>query len=175
MTDAQGDGTTGGDKKEDEKKEEEDKEEGKEEGKKQDKKDTSKGNDGDEEEKKDDDSKVTKEESNDYHKFPFPGKYQIAPSKPLDTEKDLRLAYVPGVAFPCEEIAKARNNVYKYTTKDNTVCVISNGTAVLGLGKIGALASKPVMEGKGVLLKKFGDVNGVDLEVDTRDPDEFIN
>jgi malate dehydrogenase (oxaloacetate-decarboxylating)(NADP+) len=126
---------------------------------------------GDEEENK----KVTVEEANDYHRYPIPGKYETTPNKPLGNERDLRLAYVPGVAFPCEAIMKAKNNVYKYTTKENTVCVISNGTAVLGLGKIGALASKPVMEGKGVLLKKFGDVNGVDLEVDTRDPDEFIN
>ena len=87
----------------------------------------------------------------------------------------MKLAYLPGVAIPCQEIANNKEDIYKYTNKDNTVCVISNGTAVLGLGNIGALASKPVMEGKGVLLKKFGDVNGVDLEVNTTDPDEFIN
>jgi len=128
-----------------------------------------------EEVEKSDHKNVTPEEAHEYHQYPIPGKYQVGPSKPLVNEKDLRLAYVPGVAYPCQEIVKDRDNVYKYTTKDNTVCVISNGTAVLGLGDIGALASKPVMEGKGVLLKKFGDVNGVDLEVDTSDPDEFIN
>lgn len=156
------------------KKEDENHEEGK--------KEESKGNnkEGDEEEKKDEkksdeNKKVTSKEAHDYHQYPFPGKYQTVPSKPLDDEGDLRLAYVPGVAFPCQEIVKSKNNVYRYTTKDNTVCVITNGTAVLGLGSIGSLASKPVMEGKGVLLKKFGDVNGVDLEVNTKDSDEFIN
>jgi malate dehydrogenase (oxaloacetate-decarboxylating)(NADP+) len=128
-----------------------------------------------EEEKKVEPKHVTKEEAHNYHRYPCPGKYETTPIMNILNEKDLRLAYVPGVAFPCEEIAKDRANVYKYTTKENTVCVISNGTAVLGLGKIGALAGKPVMEGKGVLLKKFGDVNGVDLAVETRDSDEFIN
>ena len=119
--------------------------------------------------------KVTKEEAHAYHQFPIPGKYQIVPCKPLDSEKDLRLAYTPGVAFPCKEIQKVKSRIYDYTAKSNSVCVISNGTAVLGLGSIGALSGKPVMEGKGVLMKKFGDVNGVDLEVNTTDPDEFIN
>lgn len=121
------------------------------------------------------DKEITKEEANDYHRVPFPGKYQIHPCKPLQTEEDLRKAYIPGVAYVCEEIAKNKNKVYEFTAKSNSVCVISNGTAVLGLGNIGALASKPVMEGKGVLLKKFGGVNGVDLEVNTTDPDQFIN
>lgn len=119
--------------------------------------------------------KATKAEARAYHQFPIPGKYQIVPCKPLDSERDLRLAYVPGVAFPCKEIMSVKSKVYDYTAKSNSVCVISNGTAVLGLGNIGALAGKPVMEGKGVLMKKFGDVNGVDLEVATTDPDEFIN
>lgn len=131
---------------------------------------------GDDEEYKEVERKeVTKEDAHHYHRYPVPGKYQTLPIKDIFDEKDLRLAYIPGVAYPCEEIYKNKNNVYKYTNKENTVCVISNGTAVLGLGKIGALAGKPVMEGKGVLLKKFGDVNGVDLAVETRDSDEFIN
>ena len=119
--------------------------------------------------------KVTQEEAHAYHQFPIPGKYQIVPWKPLDSEKDLRLAYAPGVAFPCQEIHRVPSKIYDYTAKSNSVWVISNGTAVLGLGNIGALSGKPVMEGKGVLMKKFGDVNGVDLEVNTTDPDEFIN
>lgn len=119
--------------------------------------------------------KVTVQEANDYHEYPIPGKYQTMPCKPLNTEKDLRLAYAPGVAYPCLEIAKNPANVYEYTAKANSVCVISNGTAVLGLGNIGACSGKPVMEGKGCLMKKFGDVNGVDLEVNTTDPDEFIS
>ena len=119
--------------------------------------------------------KVTKEEAHEYHQYPIPGKYQIVPCKPLENELDLRLAYSPGVGFPCQEIMKNPLRVYDYTSKANSVCVISNGTAVLGLGNIGALAGKPVMEGKGVLMKKFGDINGVDLEVNTTNPDEFIN
>jgi len=170
---------SGGSKPDDSQQKEENKNENsgdskKEENKEENKKESASGdNDG-----KDDDEdhkNVTPEEAHEYHQYPIPGKYQIAPSKPLNNEKDLRLAYVPGVVYPCQEIMKDRDHIYTYTTKENTVCVISNGTAVLGLGNIGALASKPVMEGKGVLLKKFGDVNGVDLEVDTTDPDEFIN
>ena len=118
---------------------------------------------------------VTVDEANTYHEFPIPGKYQTIPCKPLLTEHDLRLAYAPGVAFPCQEIADDPSKVYEFTAKSNSVCVISNGTAVLGLGNIGAAASKPVMEGKGCLMKKFGDVNGVDLEVNTTDKEEFIN
>ena len=130
----------------------------------------------DEEKKKREEEKKTLEkESFEYHQYPIPGKYEVAPSKPLGNVKHLKLAYVPGVAVPCEEIAKDKKNMYRYTNKENTVCVITNGTAVLGLGNIGALASKPVMEGKGVLLKKFGDVNGVDLEVNTTNSEEFIN
>ena len=118
---------------------------------------------------------MTPEEANTYHEEPIPGKYQLVPCKPLTNEHDLRLAYSPGVSFPCYEIAQDPLKVYEYTAKSNSVCVISNGTAVLGLGNIGAAASKPVMEGKGCLMKKFGDVNGVDLEVTTTDIEEFIN
>jgi malate dehydrogenase (oxaloacetate-decarboxylating)(NADP+) len=111
----------------------------------------------------------------DYHEFPIPGKFKIVPTKEMATAKDLALAYSPGVAEPCLAIAKDPELVYKYTNKGNMVACISNGTAVLGLGNLGALASKPVMEGKSVLFKKFADVNCIDLCVDTQDPDEFIN
>ncbi|MBT5264029.1 MAG: NADP-dependent malic enzyme [Rhodospirillaceae bacterium] len=104
-----------------------------------------------------------------------PGKFEIAPSKPLNTQRDLSLAYSPGVAIPCLEIEKDPSLAYEYTAKGNIVAVISNGTAVLGLGDIGAQAAKPVMEGKAVLFKRFADVDGIDLEVDTKDVDEFIN
>ena len=93
----------------------------------------------------------------------------------MNTQRDLSLAYSPGVAYPCLEIAKNPEDAYKYTNKGNMVAVISNGTAVLGLGNIGALAGKPVMEGKSVLFKKFADVNSIDICIDTEDPDEFIN
>ncbi|CAI2363170.1 unnamed protein product [Moneuplotes crassus] len=114
-------------------------------------------------------------EAHEYHANPIPGKYEIAPSKPLGSQEDLKMAYLPGIKHVVEEIISDPSSVYDFTNKNNTVCVITNGTAVLGLGDIGPLASKPVMEGKGVLLKKFGNVNGVDLEVNTKDPDEFIN
>ena len=104
-----------------------------------------------------------------------PGKVEIHPTKPLTTQRDLTLAYSPGVAAPCLEIAKNPDKAYDYTAKGNIVAIISNGTAVLGLGDLGALASKPVMEGKAVLFKRFADVDGIDLEVDTKDPDAFIN
>lgn len=104
-----------------------------------------------------------------------PGKIEIVPTKPLTTQRDLSLAYSPGVAAPCREIARDPNLAYDYTAKGNIVAVISNGTAVLGLGDIGALAGKPVMEGKSVLFKKFADVDSIDLEVDTRDVPEFVN
>jgi malate dehydrogenase (oxaloacetate-decarboxylating)(NADP+) len=103
-----------------------------------------------------------------------PGKIEIVPTKPLTTQRDLSLAYSPGVAAPCKEIARDPSLAYDYTAKGNLVAVISNGTAVLGLGDLGALASKPVMEGKSVLFKKFADVDAIDLEVDTRDVEEFI-
>ncbi|MBB4265741.1 NADP-dependent malic enzyme [Roseospira visakhapatnamensis] len=104
-----------------------------------------------------------------------PGKIEITPSKPLTTQRDLALAYSPGVAAPCLEIARDPATAYDYTARGNLVAVVSNGTAVLGLGNLGALASKPVMEGKAVLFKKFADVDAIDLELDTNDVDEIIN
>ncbi|HDZ06911.1 hypothetical protein LCGC14_0051010 [marine sediment metagenome] len=109
-----------------------------------------------------------------YHAKPQPGKIKIVPTKPYSTQRDLALAYSPGVAEPCLEIAKDKENAYKYTSKGNLVAIISNGTAVLGLGNIGPLASKPVMEGKGLLFKIFADIDGIDIEVDTEDVDKFI-
>ena len=110
-----------------------------------------------------------------YHAKPKPGKIEVRPTKKYSTQRDLSLAYSPGVAEPCLEIAKNKENVYKYTTKGNLVAVISNGTAVLGLGDIGPEASKPVMEGKGLLFKIFADIDVFDIEVDTKNIDEFIN
>ncbi len=110
-----------------------------------------------------------------FHANGRPGKIEITPTKPLITQHDLSLAYSPGVAAPCLEIARDPRTAYDYTAKGNLVAVISNGTAVLGLGDLGALASKPVMEGKAVLFKRFADVDAIDLEIDTRDIDEFIN
>ena len=109
-----------------------------------------------------------------YHAKPKPGKIQVVPTKKYATQRDLSLAYSPGVAEPCLEIAKDVNNVYKYTAKGNLVAVISNGTAVLGLGDIGPEASKPVMEGKGLLFKIFADIDVFDIEVDTKDVEKFI-
>ncbi|PKP15929.1 MAG: NADP-dependent malic enzyme, partial [Bacteroidetes bacterium HGW-Bacteroidetes-23] len=109
-----------------------------------------------------------------YHAKPNPGKIQVVPTKKYATQRDLSLAYSPGVAEPCLEIAKDVNNVYKYTAKGNLVAVISNGTAVLGLGDIGPEASKPVMEGKALLFKIFADIDVFDIEVDTKDIDAFI-
>lgn len=109
-----------------------------------------------------------------YHAKPHPGKIQVVPTKKYATQRDLSLAYSPGVAEPCLEIAKDVNNVYKYTAKGNLVAVISNGTAVLGLGDIGPEASKPVMEGKGLLFKIFADIDVFDIEVDTKDVEKFI-
>ncbi|MHA6728441.1 NADP-dependent malic enzyme [Devosia sp. A369] len=110
-----------------------------------------------------------------FHEFPKPGKLEIQPTKPLGNQRDLALAYSPGVAAPCEEIAANPDSVSKYTSRQNLVAVISNGTAVLGLGNIGALASKPVMEGKAVLFKKFAGIDVFDLEIDETDPEKFIN
>jgi len=110
-----------------------------------------------------------------FHSSGRPGKIEITPTKPLTTQRELSLAYSPGVAVPCLEIEKNPAAAYDYTSRGNLVGVISNGTAVLGLGDIGALASKPVMEGKAVLFKRFADIDGIDLEVDTRDVDEFVN
>ena len=110
----------------------------------------------------------------DYHEFPFPGKLSVNPSKPCDTADDLALAYTPGVAEPVLAIAQDPSNAYRYTNKGNLVAVITDGSAVLGLGNVGALAGKPVMEGKGVLFKRFADIDVYDIEIDCSDPDEFI-
>ena len=110
-----------------------------------------------------------------YHSKPKPGKIAIIPTKSYNTQRDLALAYSPGVAVPCKEIDKQENNVYKYTNKGNLVAVISNGTAVLGLGDIGPNASKPVMEGKGLLFKIFADIDVFDIEIDEKDPEAFIS
>jgi malate dehydrogenase (oxaloacetate-decarboxylating)(NADP+) len=111
----------------------------------------------------------------DYHALPTAGKIAIAITTPAETSSDLSLAYSPGVAEPCREIAKNPDDVYKYTGKGNTVAVISNGTAVLGLGNLGPMASKPVMEGKALLFKRFADINSFDIEVTHRTPEDFIN
>lgn len=109
-----------------------------------------------------------------YHEAGVPGKIEVVPTKMLSSQRDLALAYSPGVAVPCEEIAENPDDAYRYTAKGNLVAVISNGTAVLGLGDIGPLASKPVMEGKGVLFKKFAGIDVFDIEIDEKDPDKFI-
>ncbi|MEN9712552.1 MAG: hypothetical protein RLY90_813, partial [Pseudomonadota bacterium] len=111
----------------------------------------------------------------EYHEFPTPGKIAIQPTKQLINQHDLALAYSPGVAAPCEEIVKDPNAAYKYTSKGNLVAVISNGTAVLGLGDIGPLASKPVMEGKGVLFKKFAGIDVFDIEVNEKNLDKLVD
>ncbi len=118
--------------------------------------------------------KIRKQDALDYHTQGQPGKIEVVPTKQLSTQHDLALAYSPGVAEPCKEIAANKEDVYKYTSKGNLVAVISNGTAVLGLGNIGPEASKPVMEGKGVLFKKFAGIDVFDIEIDQEDPDEFI-
>ena len=115
-----------------------------------------------------------KKEALDYHEAKPHGKIKVVPTKPHSTAHELSLAYSPGVAYPCLEIAQKPETAYKYTSKANLVAVISNGTAVLGLGNIGPLASKPVMEGKGLLLKTFADIDVFDIEVDTEDPESFI-
>ncbi len=120
-------------------------------------------------------TRITDEEALTYHMEPRPGKYDISPSVPMTTQRDLSLAYSPGVAVPVEAIAEAPETAYDYTTKGNMVAVVSNGSAILGLGNLGALASKPVMEGKAVLFKRFADVSSIDIELDTEDPEEFIN
>ena len=120
-------------------------------------------------------SKKRKQEALEYHAQGRPGKIEVVPTKPHSTQRDLSLAYSPGVAEPCLEIEKNPENAYKYTAKGNLVAVISNGTAVLGLGNIGAAASKPVMEGKGLLFKIFADIDVFDIEVDASDVDTFVN
>jgi malate dehydrogenase (oxaloacetate-decarboxylating)(NADP+) len=117
---------------------------------------------------------TSREDALAYHSQGRPGKIEVVPTKPCRTQKDLSLAYTPGVAEPCRAIEKDPDQSYRYTARGNLVAVITNGTAVLGLGNIGALAGKPVMEGKGVLFKRFADIDVFDLEVDTLDTDEFI-
>ncbi|TVP48729.1 MAG: NADP-dependent malic enzyme [Mongoliibacter sp.] len=118
--------------------------------------------------------KIRREDALSYHTQGKPGKIEVVPTKPLSSQLDLALAYSPGVAEPCKEIEKDKENVYKYTAKGNLVAVISNGTAVLGLGDIGPEASKPVMEGKGVLFKKFAGIDVFDIEIDEKDPQKLI-
>ncbi|HEX5007037.1 MAG TPA: NADP-dependent malic enzyme [Hyphomonadaceae bacterium] len=118
---------------------------------------------------------LTDEEALAFHRHPRPGKLSVTPTKPMATQKDLSLAYSPGVAVPVNAIAKDADAAYDYTSKGNMVAVISNGTAILGLGDLGALPSKPVMEGKSVLFKRFADVDSIDIEVDEKDPQKFID
>jgi malate dehydrogenase (oxaloacetate-decarboxylating)(NADP+) len=119
--------------------------------------------------------KISKQTALDYHEKGRPGKIEVVPTKPTSSQLDLSLAYTPGVAVPVLEIAENPDDAYRYTAKNNLVAVISNGTAILGLGDRGPLASKPVMEGKGVLFKRFADIDVFDIEVDATDPDEVIN
>ena len=119
-------------------------------------------------------SVITKEQALAYHSSGRPGKIKVVPTKPTVTADDLSLAYTPGVAEPCREIAADPNAAFKYTARGNLVAVVTNGSAVLGLGNIGALAGKPVMEGKGVLFKRFADIDVFDIEIDSSDPDEII-
>jgi len=119
-------------------------------------------------------TQFTRQEALQFHQEGRPGKLEITPSKPMSTQRDLSLAYSPGVAVPVQAISETPDLAYDYTTKGNLVAVISNGTAILGLGNLGALASKPVMEGKSVLFKRFADIDSIDLEVDTEDVDTFI-
>ena len=122
-------------------------------------------------------SKITStdKEAFDNHQFPVPGKISVETTKPVLTQKDLSLAYTPGVAAPCLAIEKNPEDAYKYTSKGNLFAVISNGTAVLGLGNLGALASKPVMEGKSVLFKAFSGLDSFDIEVDSQIVDRFCS
>jgi len=119
-------------------------------------------------------AKTTREDALNYHSEGRPGKIEVIPTKPHSTQWDLSVAYSPGVAEPCLEIEKNPEDAFKYTAKGNLVAVISNGTAVLGLGDIGALAGKPVMEGKGLLFKIFADVDVFDIEIDSKDVDKLI-
>jgi len=120
-------------------------------------------------------ARFTDQEALQFHAQGKPGKLEITPTKPLATQRDLSLAYSPGVAVPVLAIAEDPSRAYDYTVKGNFVAVITNGTAILGLGNLGALAAKPVMEGKAVLFKRFADIDSIDLLVSTEDPDEFIN
>src|SRR6202050_2764482 len=116
---------------------------------------------------------ITDQEARQFHARGRPGKLEIVPTKPMATQRDLSLAYSPGVAVPVKAIAADPSTVFDYTTRGNMVAVITNGTAILGLGNLGALAAKPVMEGKAVLFKRFADVDSIDLEVGTEDTDAF--
>src|SRR2546430_16874263 len=117
---------------------------------------------------------IRRQEALDYHSQGRPGKIQVSPTKPFKNQHDLSLAYTPGVAEPCREIAQRPEEAYPYTAKGNLVAVVTNGTAVLGLGNIGPLAGKPVMEGKGILFKAFADIDVFDLEVGSEDPEDVI-
>src|SRR5215216_2774319 len=119
-------------------------------------------------------SDLRKQQALTYHSEDRPGKIEVVPTKEAKTQRDLSLAYSPGVAEPCKEIAANKENVYRYTAKGNLVAVISNGTAVLGLGDIGPEAGKPVMEGKGVLFKIFADIDVFDIEINEKDPEKFV-
>src|ERR1700678_4188946 len=118
---------------------------------------------------------ITDQEELQFHSRGRPGKLEIMPTKPMATQRDLSLAYSPGVAVPVKAIAADPSTAYDYTARGNMVAVITNGTAILGLGNLGALAAKPVMEGKAVLFKRFADVDSIDLEIGTEDPEEFIS
>src|SRR5688572_29461314 len=118
--------------------------------------------------------KISREDALEYHEQGRKGKIQVVPTKPTATQRDLSLAYSPGVAWPCKEIEKDPDAAYAYTAKGNLVAVITNGTAVLGLGNIGALAGKPVMEGKGVLFKRFADIDVFDIELNSMDAEEIV-
>ena len=117
--------------------------------------------------------KISKEAALEYHESGRPGKIEVKPTKAYRTQTDLSLAYSPGVAYPCLEIQENPDNAYRYTDKGNLVAVISNGTAVLGLGDIGAMSGKPVMEGKGLLFKIYGGIDVFDIEVNEKDPEKF--
>src|SRR4249919_1586414 len=119
-------------------------------------------------------NELRKQQALEYHSKGRPGKIEVVPTKETRTQRDLSLAYSPGVAEPCLKIAAHKEDVYKYTSKGNLVAVISNGTAVLGLGDIGPEADKPVMEGKGVLFKIFADIDVFDIEINEKDPDKFV-
>src|SRR5579871_5606102 len=118
---------------------------------------------------------VSKQQALDYHNGPRPGKIEITPTKPCRTQRDLSMAYTPGVAEPCLEIEKNPQDAFRYTGRGNLVAVVSNGTAVLGLGDIGAVAGKPVMEGKAVLFKRFAQVDVYDIELNAREPQQVIS
>src|SRR3989338_3934440 len=115
-----------------------------------------------------------KKESLEYHEKPRPGKIEVVPTKPCETQRELSLAYTPGVAEPCLEIFKDPKKAYRYTAKGNLVAVVTNGSAGLGLGKLGPLASKPVMEGKAILFKRFSNIDVFDIEINATDPKEFV-